>query len=274
MIEANKKIDGRTNAKLTDKNRLASTNPGLMLEWDITKNCSLTPYDVSFGSKRKVWWICSNCKYSWKASIHHRTDKNRSTGCPACANKTPGTRKSDRPVRICTFCHTEKTRREFYKRSSRCKECIDQKNKKYYQQNTTKVNEKRQRWADDNKEKVKETLKNWYYRNKEHTKEHRRETKLKKWYKMTLIDYEKKLNSQKRACYICGVKHTDKNKLHVDHDHACCLSSISCGMCVRGLLCCNCNHLLGCAHDCIQTLQNAIDYLNQWKEQTEQDKRS
>jgi hypothetical protein len=46
--------------------------------------------------------------------------------------------------------------------------------------------------------------------------------------------------SQDRACAGCHTPMPDA-KLEVDHDHACCPGSRSCGRCVRGLLCRTCN---------------------------------
>ena len=68
-------------------NDLATTHPEVAKLWHPTKNGRLTPFDVSAGSGRKVWWSLSldssNPKESndliWKASICNQV---RSSGCP------------------------------------------------------------------------------------------------------------------------------------------------------------------------------------------------
>jgi len=47
----------------------------------------------------------------------------------------------------------------------------------------------------------------------------------------------------------------------VDHDHACCAGSYSCGLCVRAFLCCNCNSVLGHVKDDPRRLRGLADYL-------------
>jgi hypothetical protein len=42
-------------------------------------------------------------------------------------------------------------------------------------------------------------------------------------------------------CWICR----DASATDVDHDHACCASSVTCGECFRGVLCTKCNVGLG-----------------------------
>lgn len=47
----------------------------------------------------------------------------------------------------------------------------------------------------------------------------------------------------------------------IDHDHACCPGIGSCGECVRGLLCHDCNILLGMAKDSADRLDQVKKYL-------------
>ena len=72
-------------------NDIATTNPELISEWDFEKNKNLTPYDVSAGSSRRIWW---KCKYGhkWRTIVSVRTKMH--TGCPTCAkNNVQGIRK-------------------------------------------------------------------------------------------------------------------------------------------------------------------------------------
>lgn len=66
-------------------------------------------------------------------------------------------------------------------------------------------------------------------------------------YKITIDDYERLLKEQDGHCALCPAKQgeTHRTRLHVDHDHSCCLGERSCGKCVRGLLCSGCNALIG-----------------------------
>jgi len=70
-------------------NCLATLNPELAKEWHPTKNGDLTPYDVTHGSHKKIWWQCKdNPKHEWCSSVVNR---NRATknGCPYCSHKIP-----------------------------------------------------------------------------------------------------------------------------------------------------------------------------------------
>lgn len=72
---------------------------------------------------------------------------------------------------------------------------------------------------------------------------------------LTVPQYNALLVDQDYCCAICG-RHEDMFKygLGIDHDH-------SSGE-VRGLLCTNCNALLGHAKDSIGILESAIKYLS------------
>ncbi|MCP4221046.1 MAG: zinc-ribbon domain-containing protein, partial [bacterium] len=64
---------------------LAKEWPELVEEWHPTKNGSLTPADVTHGSKRKVWWLCEE-GHEWEQIV-----KTRALGqqCPYCSGSRP-----------------------------------------------------------------------------------------------------------------------------------------------------------------------------------------
>ncbi len=64
---------------------LQSKNPELAKQWHPNKNLLLTPNDVSSGSGKKIWWLCSN-NHEWNAVINSRS---RGMGCPYCAGQRP-----------------------------------------------------------------------------------------------------------------------------------------------------------------------------------------
>ena len=64
------------------KNSLAYKCPNLIEEWDYEKNYPLQPSQVSAGSNKKVWWICTTCGYNWETKICHRSDGHN---CPKCS---------------------------------------------------------------------------------------------------------------------------------------------------------------------------------------------
>lgn len=63
---------------------LEVTHDTIAKEWDRNKNIKLSPSQVSYGSGKKVWWLCSK-NHSYQARISDRTLHN--SGCPYCAGK-------------------------------------------------------------------------------------------------------------------------------------------------------------------------------------------
>ena len=69
--------------KVVNSNCLATTHPHLTKEWHPKMNGQLRPSDVTYGSNKKVWWIClKGSDHIWEASISNRSRLNR--GCPVC----------------------------------------------------------------------------------------------------------------------------------------------------------------------------------------------
>ena len=55
--------------------------PELLAEWHPTLNQPLEPADLSYGSGRKVWWLCAAKGHAWEASVDNRMKGN---GCHHC----------------------------------------------------------------------------------------------------------------------------------------------------------------------------------------------
>ncbi len=144
----------------------------------------------------------------------------------------------------CKSCNQKKPLDQFYSeprvsdgRTARCKACIKAAASVHYS---------------INKENI---LK----RNKaEYSSEQERDKKLQRTYGISTEIYEHMLKEQGYKCKICpstDPKH-NSGKFVVDHCHT--------NGQVRGLLCGECNLMLGKAHDNIATLQNEIIYLSEY----------
>lgn len=83
--------------------------------------------------------------------------------------------------------------------------------------------------------------------------EYHRRHRLRKFYGMTIEEYDALLAAQGGVCAICLNPPTDDRQLVVDHDHE--------TNEVRGLLCDGCNTGLGRFFDSVDQLRVAINYL-------------
>lgn len=68
------------------KNSIAAHNPNLLKEWDYDRNKDINPTTISYGSKKKVWWLCP-LGHNYKAAVSHRTTSKTPTSCPICAGQ-------------------------------------------------------------------------------------------------------------------------------------------------------------------------------------------
>lgn len=166
------------------------------------------------------------------------------------------------------FLEHKEQKRE-YDKQYRLKQGAERLRKKaeYYQKTKPERNRKTKEWAEANREKRRDyskryALKNkdrcaaatraWYQKNREHALKMGRERNLKRFYGLTMEQFNQILKSQKGKCLICKLKITAKTP-HVDHCHK--------TGAVRGILCNNCNSGLGMFKDCKKRLLSAMEYL-------------
>ncbi len=69
-------------------NDLKTLVPLVAVEWHPTLNEGLDPTMVRPGSRKRVWWRCSE-GHEWQAVIYARAGADK-TGCPFCAGRKPG----------------------------------------------------------------------------------------------------------------------------------------------------------------------------------------
>ncbi len=60
----------------------AIAHPELLKEWAFEKNIDVSPFVITAGSSKKVWWKCSVCGFEWETKIYTR---HEGKGCPRCA---------------------------------------------------------------------------------------------------------------------------------------------------------------------------------------------
>ena len=67
-------------------NDIKTTHPYLLDEWDYESNDKLgiRPTDVTYGSKKEVFWKCKR-GHNWKCAVYVRTTNNQ--GCPHCSKE-------------------------------------------------------------------------------------------------------------------------------------------------------------------------------------------
>lgn len=73
--------------KINKDHSLAETHPMVAKLWHPVKNGNLTPYDVTSGSGKIVWWKCQKAEdHEWKARVSDCAKKGQ--GCSCCAGRT------------------------------------------------------------------------------------------------------------------------------------------------------------------------------------------
>ena len=143
--------------------------------------------------------------------------------------------------KVCSICKQEKQITEFGKDTSRkdglkyqCKECVCAYSKKSYTKFKKRHVATGTKYAKNNKDRI-------------------RFNRFKRLYGITKEEYFKKLENQNNKCAICGCDLNDIVLTHIDHNH---ISGK-----VRDILCTYCNIGLGYFKENLNTLKNAIIYI-------------
>lgn len=82
-------------------------------------------------------------------------------------------------------------------------------------------------------------------------------------YGITQEQYEDMLSSQGNACAVCQVRFGEDAKPNIDHDHNCCPGKVTCGFCVRGVLCGACVSLAVKVETRMNTFTDMFNYLRE-----------
>lgn len=132
--------------------------------------------------------------------------------------------------------------------------CSPEQSKAYYAANRERIRAYQKSWYEKNKAKVSEKAREYRKAHKEQICIKSRKSHLKLKYCLSPQGYEQLLIQQESKCGICGISHYEvRYGLCVDHNHY--------NGKVRGLLCRNCNLLLGACKDKSSILWKAIKYL-------------
>lgn len=89
------------------------------------------------------------------------------------------------------------------------------------------------------------------------------EKKRLKHYGISPEEYNVMVESNNGICPLCQrpPSGSGTSLWAIDHDHGCCSGTATCGKCVRGLICHNCNKTLGLVGDSVETLLAMVEYL-------------
>ena len=140
------------------------------------------------------------------------------------------------------------------------REILREKNKIYRKEKPETVKESNKKWRENNRDKRDTHQRRYLERNPEARKETIRKSKythIKRVYGLSKEQFYEMMKNQNDCCAICFARKEEQHykTLSIDHCH-------KTGK-VRGLLCSNCNTALGLFKDNKDSIQRAIQYLEQ-----------
>ena len=89
------------NRVLIGYNDLATRNPNAAKLWHPTRNGSLKPCDVTYGSDRTVWWQCVECGHEWKAAVY--SVSSGKSGCSHCSHSSVSRMENELADALCSM---------------------------------------------------------------------------------------------------------------------------------------------------------------------------
>ena len=204
--------------------------------------------------------VCTKCKeekllldYSW-------ADKAKGTyqyDCKTCCNEYARLRRISNPEymvkwRVENVEKIQASRKAWNKAHPEKVEEYAIQCARFYKNNPEKKSAKDKKYRDKNKSRLNAMARKWRKSNPEVVRKHN----LKKYFGLTVQDYDDMYIEQGGRCGICGTHQSElSQKLSVDHNHD--------TNCIRGLLCSSCNLALGTFQDNPNILRNAVKYLEQ-----------
>lgn len=227
--------------------------------------------------------MCSYCKEQLSLNLFYRKGKTYRSQCIHCEGIRRGYTKYS--IKNCSTCKIDKPLKDFYKERQKytddgmqdfcrdcrdiqflpqalvtglkkCVECKETKSLDKYYPKHSKPDKLRAECIECSLRLGKKTTKSPESRHKDTCRKHG----------ITPQIYAELLEEQSGVCKGCG-KTPEENgiNLSIDHRHSCCDKQYSCGNCISGLLCTNCNLALGNAKENINTLENLISYIKDFK---------
>lgn len=168
--------------------------------------------------------------------------------------------------RLCTGCQQTKPLSDFYKfktgpkgHTTRCKMCMNASQKRYAStpRGQQVARNKYAKWRAENLELARKLSREGNDKARKSEPERFKDYDRKKLYGIPAGTYAAMLADQEGKCAVCGNPNPgDKGIFHIDHCHT--------SKMVRGLLCHNCNLMLGHAKDDVRRLEAAVSYLGKF----------
>jgi hypothetical protein len=146
---------------------------------------------------------------------------------------------------------------------------------RYRERNKERISEVQHAYRERNRAELAAKTRVWYAGNRERALAYNRDYSarnrtaiwagwLRRKHGMQPGEFAALWDEQDGRCYLCG-EPLDSERVHTDHDHACCGPRRSCRACRRGLACNNCNVAIGLLAEDPDRLRRIADALEKAK---------